>query len=316
MRSPTVAPRSGPVLRTGDLGKLDADGRLTVTGRRADTIVSGGENVAPTEVEAVLEAHPAVAEAFVDGVPDPRWGEAVVAEVVLKIGAEAAEADLRDFCASPPRSVQGTEGDRVRGGSPQDRVGQAPAPPMTPDMNHRLLATAIALLLAPSCAPGRHDLHSRTGVDSITAALAQAGDGDTIHVRAGSYAEQPMTVAHAVPDRGRARHHGHHAAGDPAKPVFTVTHDGVTITGLTATSAPGGGDVILSQAKDLVLDALTLTRTSGPADTPVVEIDAARRAAAPRRSRAASSSTPPVRRGTRARRCSAGRRTAWPSATA
>jgi o-succinylbenzoate---CoA ligase len=98
--SPTVAPRSGPVLRTGDLGTLDAQGRLTVTGRRADTIVSGGENVAPTEVEAVLEAHPAVAEAFVHGVPDPRWGEAVVAKVVLKIGAEAAEADLRDFCAA------------------------------------------------------------------------------------------------------------------------------------------------------------------------------------------------------------------------
>jgi o-succinylbenzoate---CoA ligase len=88
------------VLRTGDLGRLDAQGRLTVTGRRADTIVSGGENVAPTEVEAVLEAHPAVAEAFVHGVPDPRWGEAVVAKVVLKIGAEAAEADLRDFCAA------------------------------------------------------------------------------------------------------------------------------------------------------------------------------------------------------------------------
>jgi o-succinylbenzoate---CoA ligase len=100
VRSPTVAPRSGPVLRTGDLGTLDAGGRLTVTGRRADTIVSGGENVAPTEVEAVLEAHPAVAEAFVHGAPDPRWGEAVVAKVVLKIGAEAAEADLRDFCAA------------------------------------------------------------------------------------------------------------------------------------------------------------------------------------------------------------------------
>jgi o-succinylbenzoate---CoA ligase len=100
VRSPTVAPGSGTVLRTGDLGQLDAEGRLTVTGRRADTIVSGGENVAPTEVEAVLESHPAVAEAFVHGVADARWGEAVVAKIVLKIGAEAAEADLRDFCTA------------------------------------------------------------------------------------------------------------------------------------------------------------------------------------------------------------------------
>ena len=100
VRSPTVAPQAGPVLRTGDLGALDEQGRLRVTGRRAETIVTGGENVAPTEVEAVLEAHPAVAEALVEGRPDPRWGEAVSARVVLKPGAEAAEADLLEFCAS------------------------------------------------------------------------------------------------------------------------------------------------------------------------------------------------------------------------
>jgi o-succinylbenzoate---CoA ligase len=99
VRSPTVAPQAGPLLRTGDLGALDGEGRLQVTSRRAETIVTGGENVAPTEVEAVLEAHPAVAEALVEGRPDPRWGEAVAARVVLKPGAEAAEADLRQFCA-------------------------------------------------------------------------------------------------------------------------------------------------------------------------------------------------------------------------
>jgi o-succinylbenzoate---CoA ligase len=100
VRSPTVAPQAGAVLRTGDLGSLDADGRLTVTGRRAETIVTGGENVAPTEVEAVLEAHPAVLEALVEGRPDARWGEAVGARVVLKPGTPAAEVQLREFCAS------------------------------------------------------------------------------------------------------------------------------------------------------------------------------------------------------------------------
>jgi len=98
VRSPTVAPQAGPVLRTGDLGELDAEGRLTVTGRRSETIVTGGENVAPTEVEAVLEAHPAVAEALVEGRPDPQWGESIAARVVLKDGAALAAADLREFC--------------------------------------------------------------------------------------------------------------------------------------------------------------------------------------------------------------------------
>jgi O-succinylbenzoic acid--CoA ligase len=94
---PTVAPAAGPELRTGDLGAWGPDGELRVVGRRADTIVSGGENVAPAEVEAVLEAHPAVVEAAVHGRPDPEWGEAVVATVVA---AGAIDADeLRAWCA-------------------------------------------------------------------------------------------------------------------------------------------------------------------------------------------------------------------------
>ena len=100
VRSRTVAPQSGPVLRTGDLGSLDAAGRLRVTGRRAETIVTGGENVAPTEVEAVLEQHPAVLEALVEGRTDAQWGEAIAARVVLKAGASVAEGELREFCAS------------------------------------------------------------------------------------------------------------------------------------------------------------------------------------------------------------------------
>lgn len=98
VRGPTVAPGAGSPLRTGDLGALDEAGRLTVTGRRADTIVTGGENVAPAEVEALLEAHPAVAEAAVLGRPHPDWGEAVVALVVMREGMHADTDDLRDHC--------------------------------------------------------------------------------------------------------------------------------------------------------------------------------------------------------------------------
>jgi o-succinylbenzoate---CoA ligase len=82
-------------LHTGDLGRLDDRGRLVVSGRKADTIVSGGENVAPAEVEAVLLEHPAVAEAGVFARPHPEWGEAVTARVVLC--SEATERELRDW---------------------------------------------------------------------------------------------------------------------------------------------------------------------------------------------------------------------------
>ncbi|MTD43366.1 AMP-binding protein [Conexibacter sp. W3-3-2] len=88
------------VLRTGDLGRLDGDGRLTVVGRTADTIISGGENVAPAEVEAALERHPAVLEAAVLGRPDPEWGEAVVAVVVPRPGTDPSAAELREHCGS------------------------------------------------------------------------------------------------------------------------------------------------------------------------------------------------------------------------
>lgn len=100
---PTVAPGAAAAdgwLYTGDCGVLDAQGRLIITGRKADTIVSGGENVAPAEVEAALLAHPAVADAGVHGRPDPQWGEAVVATVVLHEGSHAEAEELRAHVAS------------------------------------------------------------------------------------------------------------------------------------------------------------------------------------------------------------------------
>jgi O-succinylbenzoic acid--CoA ligase len=96
---PTVSPAvAGGVLATGDLGELGADGSLRVSGRRADTIISGGENVSPSEVEAALEEHPAVLEAGVYGVADERWGEAVHAVVVAR--SAVSEAELRAHCAA------------------------------------------------------------------------------------------------------------------------------------------------------------------------------------------------------------------------
>jgi O-succinylbenzoic acid--CoA ligase len=104
LRGPTLARSAIDAdgrLHTGDLGWIDPhDGFLHVQGRKADTIVSGGENVAPSEVEAVLEAHPGVLEAAVVGREDPRWGEAVTAIVVPAPGAEVQEDVLREHCST------------------------------------------------------------------------------------------------------------------------------------------------------------------------------------------------------------------------
>ena len=75
--------------RTGDVGTLGADGYLTIVDRLSDLVITGGENVYPAEVEAVLAGHPAVADVAVIGVPDERWGETVHAVVVLAPGDTA-----------------------------------------------------------------------------------------------------------------------------------------------------------------------------------------------------------------------------------
>lgn len=74
-------------LHTGDLGRRDGDGYFFVTGRVKDLIITGGENVSPAEVEAVLRGHPDVADVAVIGTPHPRWGEQVTAVVVRRTGA-------------------------------------------------------------------------------------------------------------------------------------------------------------------------------------------------------------------------------------
>ncbi|TMA68276.1 MAG: long-chain fatty acid--CoA ligase [Deltaproteobacteria bacterium] len=87
-------------LHTGDLGRQDADGYLFLTGRVKDIIITGGENVSPAEVEAVLRAHPGVADVAVIGTPHPKWGEQVTAVVVRQPGARVDGAALGAFAGA------------------------------------------------------------------------------------------------------------------------------------------------------------------------------------------------------------------------
>jgi len=88
----------GGWLRTGDIGRRDADGFFFITGRIKELIIKGGENIAPREIDEVLLRHPAVLDAAAVGVPDRHYGQEIAACVVRREGAECTEAELRDFC--------------------------------------------------------------------------------------------------------------------------------------------------------------------------------------------------------------------------
>ncbi|MFQ5698504.1 MAG: class I adenylate-forming enzyme family protein [Myxococcota bacterium] len=85
-------------LRTGDLGRMDAEGYVFLADRKEDKIITGGFNVYPAEIEGTLAEHPAVAECAVFSIPDPKWGEAVRAAVTLRAGRAADPDELIAFC--------------------------------------------------------------------------------------------------------------------------------------------------------------------------------------------------------------------------
>ena len=89
---------AGGWFHTGDGGVIGDDGYLTISDRKKDVIITGGENVSSIEVEDVLFSHPAVAEVAVIGVPSEKWGETSKALVVLSPDTEATEAELIAWC--------------------------------------------------------------------------------------------------------------------------------------------------------------------------------------------------------------------------
>ena len=89
---------SGGWMHTGDLATIDAEGYCNIVGRVKDMVIRGGENVYPREVEEFLYRHPKVSEVQVFGIPDTRYGEEIVAWIVLQPGAEATEDEIRAYC--------------------------------------------------------------------------------------------------------------------------------------------------------------------------------------------------------------------------
>lgn len=85
-------------LYTGDMAVIGREGYVNIVDRKKDMIITGGENVYSVEVENILYAHPSILEAAVIGLPDPKWGEAVVAVVVLKPGHRASAQDIIQYC--------------------------------------------------------------------------------------------------------------------------------------------------------------------------------------------------------------------------
>lgn len=96
----TKAVMSGPWFHSGDMAVWDAEGFVQIVDRKKDIIISGGENISSIEVENVLAAHPAVAEAAVVSAPDPLWGEIPAAFIVPKPGQQVTEQELAEFAAS------------------------------------------------------------------------------------------------------------------------------------------------------------------------------------------------------------------------
>jgi len=109
---------------TGDIGRCDEDGYFYITDRKRDLIISGGFNIFPFEVESALMKHPAIQDAAVIGVPDPKWGEAVKACVQLKPGMTLSEAEVVAWCKELVGSMKAPKSVDFIASLPRSPVGK------------------------------------------------------------------------------------------------------------------------------------------------------------------------------------------------
>jgi acyl-CoA synthetase (AMP-forming)/AMP-acid ligase II len=131
----------GGWLHTGDLAMIDQDGYMYLMGRKDDRIRTGAYNVYPIEIERVMAMHPAIEEPAVFGLPDERWGEMIVAAVILKNGAQLSEEELKDHCRQHLAGFQVPK--RIF------FVKEFPRHPVWKRVIKKELAREIAVLMAP-----------------------------------------------------------------------------------------------------------------------------------------------------------------------
>jgi acyl-CoA synthetase (AMP-forming)/AMP-acid ligase II len=120
---PTPHARDGWLL-TRDMGWIDEDGYVFLAGRRDDMIIRGGENIAPAEVEAILQTHPSVEDVAVIGVPDVEWGQQVVAVVVPRPGHTVAPEELMEYCRERLASFKKPQAAHVVDDLPRNHLGK------------------------------------------------------------------------------------------------------------------------------------------------------------------------------------------------
>ena len=128
---------SGPWCSVGDMARRDEQGFIHLVDRKSNMIISGGENIYPSEVESVLAAHPAVQDVAVVGLPDPKWGEAVHAVIVLRPGQSADDQAMETWCRERMAGFKRPRGYRF--------VSEAEIPrTATGKIQHRLLRDRMA----------------------------------------------------------------------------------------------------------------------------------------------------------------------------
>ena len=187
----------GHWLRTGDLGRMDADGYIWITGRAKDLIIRGGHNIDPALVEEALAAHPAVAFVGAIGQPDPHAGEVPCAYVELAAGATATPKELLDFAhariaerAAVPKTVE------ILDNLPKTAVGKV----FKPDLRKRATARIYADALAAAGIPARVEVveDRRLGLVAEIRPEGEGGDEATINAVLGPFA-RPWRLAARIP---------------------------------------------------------------------------------------------------------------------